>query len=171
MALSTVALGTADAQSGLKIGVVNVVRLLEESPQAKAMTAALQDEFAPRQRELQAMERELQQKQETFRRDSSVMGEEERLNLERQIRDGQRDLQRAQNEAIEDWNIRLNEERGKLNRLLLQQVQQYARDQKYDLVVADALYFSDAIDITGEVLEALQKQPATTSRSGSGSSR
>ncbi|HEX6998442.1 MAG TPA: OmpH family outer membrane protein [Gammaproteobacteria bacterium] len=155
----------------MKIGVVNVVRLLEESPQSKAVNAALQDEFAPRQRELQAMERELQEKQEMFRRDASVMGEEERLNLEREIRDGQRDFQRAQNEALEDWNIRLNEERGKLNRILLQQVQQYARAEDYDLVVADALYFSDAVDITSEVLEELKKQSATTSRSGSGSSQ
>src|SRR5690606_19658389 len=78
--------GTASAQN-IKIGVVNVVRLLEESPQSQAVNAALQDEFAPRQRELQARERELQQKAETFRRDAPVMGEEERLRLEREIRD------------------------------------------------------------------------------------
>lgn len=147
----------ANAQN-LKIGVVNVVRLLEEAPQSQAVNTALQDEFAPRQRDLVARERELREKQETFNRDAQVMGEEERLRLEREIRDGQRDLQRAQNEFLEDANIRRNEEVGKLQRTLLQQVQEYAREEDYDLVVADALFFSDSIDITSQVLDALRRQ-------------
>jgi len=155
--------GAAYAQI-LKIGVVNVVRLLEESPQSQAVNTALQDEFAPRQRELVAQERALQEKQETFRRDAPVMGEEERLRLEREIRDGQRDLQRAQNEFLEDANIRRNEEVGKLQRTLLQHVQQYAREEGYDLVVADALYFSEDIDITSQVLDSLRRAGSSSSR-------
>lgn len=155
--------GTAHAQS-LKIGVVNVVRLLEEAPQSQQVNQALQDEFAPRQRDLVAREQELRKKQETFNRDAQVMGEDERLRLEREIRDGQRDLQRAQNEFLEDANIRRNEEVGKLQRTLLQQVQQYARTESYDLIVADALYFSDGIDITSQVLDALRRQGGGASR-------
>ena len=33
----------------------------------------------------------------------------------------------------------------------------WAKDAKYDLIVTDAVYFSDAIDITDEVLAALKK--------------
>lgn len=141
---------------GLRIGVVNVTRLLEEAPQAQSAMGALQEEFAPRQRELQAMQRSLQEKQETYNRDGAVMGETERLNLEREIRDGQRDMQREQNEYIEDLNIRRNEELGVLQRSLLQEVQTYARDAGFDLVVADVLYYSSAIDITDEVLSGLE---------------
>ena len=43
-------LGVAHAQT--KIAVVNVPRLLDEAPQAKSAMQALQDEFAPRQREI-----------------------------------------------------------------------------------------------------------------------
>jgi outer membrane protein len=85
------------------------------------------------------------------------MGEAERLDLERQIRDGQRELQRNENEYVEDLNIRRNEEVGKLQREVLQQVQAYASTEKYDLIVADAIYFSPAVDITAAVLAALQK--------------
>ena len=88
------------------------------------------------------------------------MGEEERLNLERQIRDGQRDLQRTENEYLEDLNARRNEELGKLQREVLQRVQAYASAQKYDLVVADALYFSSAVDITAAVIAALNQPGA-----------
>lgn len=148
---------TANAQTeGLKIGVVNVTRLLEQAPQAQSAMAALQEEFAPRQRELAASQRSLQEKQETYERDGAVMGETERLNLERDITQEQRDMTRNQNEYIEDLNIRRNEELSNLQRSMLEEVQTYARDAGYDLVVADVLFYSSAIDITDDVLRGLE---------------
>jgi outer membrane protein len=157
LAAAVAASGAANAQGNLKIGVINVGRLLEQAPQSQAVNAKLQDEFAPRQRNIVAMRQKLQTQQETFQRDAPVMGEAERLDLERQIRDGQRELQRNENEYVEDLNIRRNEEVGKLQREVLQQVQAYASTEKYDLIVADAIYFSPAVDITAAVLAALQK--------------
>jgi outer membrane protein len=152
------AVGAAHAQeSGMRIGVVNVPRLLEQAPQAQAAMGALQQEFAPRQRDIVAVQRTLQEKQQTYERDGPVMGEAERLNLEREIRDDQRNLEREQNDYLEDLNIRRNEELSKLQRSLLQQVQAYARDVGYDLVVADVLYYSSAIDITDDVLQGLEE--------------
>ena len=147
---------TINAQESLRIGVVNVTRLLEQAPQAQAAMGALQEEFAPRQREIAALQQDLQTKQETYQRDGAVMGETERLNLEREIRDGERDLTREQNEYIEDLNIRRNEELSNLQRSLLEEVQAYAQSEGYDLVVADVLYYSNAIDITDAVLRGLQ---------------
>ena len=148
--------GAVNAQSALKIGVINVGRLLEQSPQAESVTKKLQDEFAPRQRDIQAMQKKLQDQQDRFQKDSQVMGEEERTALERQIRDGQRDLQRMQNEYLEDLNVRRNEEVGKLQRDVLVKVQDYARAQKYDLVLGDAIFVSTALDITDQVLAVLK---------------
>jgi outer membrane protein len=91
LAAAVVASGVASAQGNLKIGVINVGRLLEQAPQSQAVNAKLQDEFAPRQRNIVAMRQKLQTQQETFQRDAPVMGEAERLDLERQIRDGQRE--------------------------------------------------------------------------------
>jgi outer membrane protein len=164
--LAMAALAPAHAQTALKIGVVNFGRLVEQAPQAEAVTKKLQTEFGSRQAELEAKQKKLETQQETFRRDSAVMGEEERLNLERQIRDGQRELQRDQNEYLEDLNIRRNEEVGKLQRDILQRVQAYASTQKYDLVVGDAIYFSGAVDITADVLKALQTQGAAPPGAG-----
>jgi len=154
VAVAAFASFTVEAQN-LKIGVVNFGRLLEAAPQAKAVSDKLQDEFASRQREIVAQRTKLQQQSETFQRDQQVMGEAERVNLERQIRDGQRELQRAENEYVEDLNIRRNEEVGKLQREVVQRVQAYAQAQKFDLIVADAVYFSNTVDITDEVLKVL----------------
>jgi outer membrane protein len=148
---------SAQTTAGLKIGVINVAKLLDQAPQAQAAMAALQEEFAPRQRDIVSMQKDLQQKQDTLQRDSAVMGEEERANLERDIREAQRNVQREQNEYTEDLNIRRNEELSKLQRSLLQEVQTYARNARYDLVVADVLFYSSAVDITEEVLKGLNQ--------------
>jgi outer membrane protein len=164
LTLAALTAGPVSAQNNLKIGVINVGRLLEQSPQSEAVTKKLQDEFGPRQRELQAQEQKLRTQQETFNRDAPVMSEEERLNLERQIRDAQRDLQRAQNEYLEDLNLRRNEEVGKLQREVLTKVQEFARAQQYDLVLADAIFVSTAVDITDAVLAVLKPGAAPAGR-------
>jgi len=148
-------LGVAHAE--MKIAVVNVPRLLDEAPQAKSAMQALQDEFAPRQKEIVAQQKELKTKEDKLNRDGAVMAENERRNAEKDLRDGQRELARKQNEYVEDLNLRRNEELGKLQRSLLQEVQTFARAANYDLVVGDGvLYVNESMDITAQVLGALQ---------------
>lgn len=154
-------LGAAHAE--LKIAVVNVPRLLEEAPQAKTAMQALQDEFAPRQRAIVATQKDLKAKEEKLTRDGAVMAENERRNAEKELRDGQREMQRKQNEYVEDLNLRRNEELGKLQRSLLQEVQTYARSANYDIVVGDGvLYVNESMDITAQVLNALQARFKTS---------
>jgi len=150
------------AHAELKIAVVNVPQLLEEAPQAKTALQALQDEFAPRQREIVAQQNALKAKDEKLQRDGAVMAENERRNAEKDLREGQRELQRKQNEYAEDLNLRRNEELGKLQRSLLQEVQVFARAGTYDLIVGEGvLYRADALDITAQVLSALQQRAKT----------
>lgn len=162
--------GNAFAQRDIKIGVVNVAQLLEQAPQSQAVNDLLTREFQTRQNDILGMRSKLQQQTEQFQRDSAVMGEDERLSLERQIRDAQRELQRTENEYLEDLNIRRNEELNKLQRALLQEVQNYARNEQYDIVVSDVLYFSTAVDITSAVLANLQRSGGSSSAAPSSSS-
>jgi len=159
-------LGAAQAQAQLKMAVVNVPRLLEEAPQAKGAMQALQDEFAPRQREIVTQQKDLKTKEEKLQRDGAVMAENERRNYEKDLRDGQRELARKQNEYVEDLNLRRNEELGKLQRSLLQEVQTYARAQNFDLVLGEGvLYRNESIDITAQILAALQARAKTSGTS------
>jgi outer membrane protein len=154
IAASALPLGAAQAQA--KIGVVNVARLLQESPQAQAASSSLEGEFANRKRELQTLERDLKTREEKLTKDGATMAEAERRNQEKSLRDSQRDFARKQNEFMEDLNVRRNEALGQLQRTVLQEVQTYAKTAGLDLVVADALYASPSVDITQQVLSALQ---------------
>ncbi len=155
----------ASAQE-LKIGVVNVPLLMDRAPQTKAAMDALEEEFAPRQREFAAKAKELEDFNAKLQRDAAVMGETERRNADKQLRDLQREVSRLQNEFQEDLNLRQNEELGNLQRSILAEVQQYAQDQGFDLVVGDGvLYASAAVIITEDVLRAIEANfNATSSR-------
>jgi outer membrane protein len=159
LALVTIAasaLPLAQAQAQAKIGVVNVARLLQEAPQAQAASSALEGEFAARKRDLQNMERDLKAREDKLQKDGATMAEADRRNQEKSLRDGQREFARKQNEFLEDLNVRRNEALGQLQRTVLAEVQTYAKAAGLDLVVADALYASATVDITSQVLTALQ---------------
>ena len=152
----------AHAQGNLKIGVINLGRVVEGSPQYAAAKKKIDDEFGPRQRDLEAMAQKLRTQQETLQRDAPVMSETERANLERQLRDGQRDLERTRNEVVEDFNLRQNEEIGLLQRDIILQARQYAIEQKFDLLLADqtVVFASTAVDITDAVIAVLKPTAA-----------
>ncbi len=146
----------ASAQE-VKIGVVNVPVLLDRAPQTKAVMDALQEEFAPRQREFIAKQKELEELSAKVQKDVAVMGETERRNAEKNLRDLQRDVARLQQEFREDLELRQNEELGNLQRSLLKEVQDYAQAQGYDLIVGDGVLFaSTAVNITEEILRAVE---------------
>lgn len=146
----------ANAQN-LKIGVVDFRRIIDEAPQSQEVAKKLEAEFNPRQAQLMTMTSDFEKRRETFLRDSAVMGADERGTKERELRDLQRDVERSQNEFMEDLNERRNEELQTLQNTLVTRVRTWAKDAKYDLIVTDAVYFSDALDITDEVLAALKK--------------
>ena len=148
----------------LKIGVVNVPLLMDRAPQTKAAMDALQEEFAPRQREFAAKAQEFEELNAKLQKDAAVMGETERRNADKQLRDLQREVARLQTEFQEDLNLRQNEELGNLQRSLLAEVQAYAQTQGFDLVVGDGVLFaSSAVNITDDVLRAIETSFNATS--------
>lgn len=155
LALSAFALPAA-AQD-LKIGVVSLQAIVERAPQTKAVMDDLREEFAPREREILAKQKEFEDLQAKVQKDQAVMGETERRNAEKTLRDLQRDFTRLRTEYQEDSNLRQNEEFGVLQRSILKEVQDYAQQAGYDLVVGDGvLYVSGTVNITEEVLRAVE---------------
>jgi outer membrane protein len=152
------ALAMLPAWADPKIAVVNPQRLVEESPQGKAVQESMRAEFAPRQRTLQQQEATLKAKQEKLQKDAVTMSDEQRVRADKELRDGARDLQRAEGEFNDDVQARRNEELSKLQRTLLEEVRTYAKAQNYDIVLSGeaVLYSASATDITPAVLSALQ---------------
>ncbi|MEF3076383.1 MULTISPECIES: OmpH family outer membrane protein [unclassified Methylobacter] len=144
----------------LKIGFVNIPAVLEKAPQAEKAKKRLEKEFSPRDKQLVAQQKEIQNLEEKMARDSSVMGESERRNLEKDILNKKRDAKRAQQEFSEDFNLRRNDELGKLQRRIVEVIREIAKDQNFDLLLTDGvIYASEQIDVTSQVQEKLSRSP------------
>ena len=150
--LSALLAASAWAQVNLRIGFINAERVLLEAPQTEVALRRLQDEFAPRERNLLAVQNQLKEKEEKYRRDAEVMGADERASIERELRDGVRDLQRDQEEYREDLNVRRNELLAEAQRGVAVHIEAYARAQGFDLILQNAVYFSAAVDITDSLV-------------------
>jgi outer membrane protein len=161
----------APARADLKIGVVQYARLMQESPQAKAAQEALRGEFAGKQKELQTQQAALKAKEESLQKDGATMTLDQRTKVEKDLRDGNRELQQKVQEYQDDFNARQNEELSKLQKALVEEVQVYAQGEKFDLVLADGVIFaSPALDITPQVLAALQAHGVRAPAAGGSSS-
>lgn len=143
-------------QAETKIGFVDTVKLMEAAPQAKSAQSKIEKEFAPREKELVALQRQIKTKEDKLTRDGAVMSESERSKLEREILSKRRDLKRSQEEFRDDLNIRRNEVLAKLQKDMYEAVVALAKEQKFDLIMSQGVvYSSDRIDITASVLKKL----------------
>jgi len=157
--VALMAMTVSAVANDLKVGFVNAVRITAEAPQAEAARAALEREFAERDQELVALQRETSRLEERLQRDAAVMSESEQRELERRVLSGQRELRRMQEEFREDFNIRRNEELSRLQQHIVQTIDDYAEEQGFDLILSDGVVFaSERIDITSRILERLAEQ-------------
>ena len=139
----------------LKLGVVNSDRILRDSAPARAAMQKLEAEFSKRDRELQEMGARLKSSAERFEKDAPVMTETDRIRRQRELSELDREFQRKQREFREDFNQRRNEELQALLERTNRIIRQMAEQEKYDLIVQEAVYFNPRIDITEKVLRAL----------------
>ena len=160
--LGSVAMAAALALSGrptmaeeLKIGYVSAERIVRDSVPAKAAEQKLSQEFAKRGKDLQETDSKLKAAAEKLDKDSPVLSEAERSKRQHELQDLDREFQRRRREFQEDLNQRKNEEFQNLLERAQRIVRALAEQEKFDLILQDALYVGPQIDITDKVLHAL----------------
>ena len=156
-ALAAALLTTAPAvrAEDLKVGVVNSDRILRDSQPARAAMQKLEAEFSKRDKDMQEMGARLKTSAERFEKDGPIMSESDRVRRQRELAEMDREFQRKQREFREDFNQRRNEELQGLLERTNRIIRQIAEQEKYDLIVQEAVYFNPRIDMTERVLRAL----------------
>ena len=154
LALLSVYSGSAFAEA--KIGFVDVAKLSESAPQIRSAQMKMDAEFGSREKEIIALQREIEAMEEALARDGAVMSDTERSKKERAILGKRREGKRAQDEFRDDINIRRNEILRKVNTEIGKAIEAYAKRNNFDLILAQGvMYNSDKVDITENVLKEL----------------
>ena len=155
--LLTLALCAQSAE--LKVGYVQVDKILQEAPQTAESGKKLEREFSPRSQELDRMAKQIKELEAVLDKDGLTITEAERRNKERDVQNIKIEFQRKQRELREDINLRKNEELGTLQDRINKAVQSVAKAESYDLVMYSGVaYAADKIDITDKVLKLLGKK-------------
>ena len=144
-----------DGSRGARIAVVNVERLLSESPRAQAVAARIDAEFAPRRQQIQAEVRRLRDLSEKLAHDAPQLSDREHLERSREIGDLERAVRRDQAVLQEDLFERRMEDRSRMAERISAIIASLRAQQGVDLVLTRTVWHRPALDITDQVSRML----------------
>jgi outer membrane protein len=146
--------GQAQAQD-FRVGFVNTDRIFREANSAKSAQVKLEQEFSRREKELTDLGNALKAASEKFEREAPTLPEAQRGQRQKALLDQDREFQRKRREFQEDLNARKNEELQQVLDRANRVVKQVAEQEKYDLILQEAVYINPKHDITDKVIKAL----------------
>ena len=146
LVLSVAVFAAQAASAEVKVGFVNVAKVLELAPQAEAARNRIEQQ----QKDVRSLEDRLV-------KNAAVLSESERQRNETEIRAAKRELRRAQDEFREDLNLRRSQELSKLQQKVTEVIQVLAKAEEYDLIISDGVIFAGKrVEITDKILERLR---------------
>jgi len=149
-----VAAGAANAQ--LKVGVVDLQKVLQGTAEIKQAEADLKARFGPKQDELASAERELAKLQQDYEANQTKYTEAALADLAARIQSRQRVYQRNAQGLQDEVNRDRQDILSRVGQRLQEIVKKVAEAQAFDLVVdaQSTLYVKPAIDISAAVTTA-----------------
>lgn len=149
-------------QTTVRIGYVDMQRLLDQAPQVLAARDRLQQEFAARDASLGKDETRLAALRDALDKERPTLSADQIAARERDIDALAGSVRRARERMQAELKTRSAQELDQSWQAISNAVVEYARRQHYDLVVpSPVIYASPAIDITDAVLADLRRQQPT----------
>ena len=143
---------------GTKIGVVDLQKIMQTSTQMKGIQEKLEKEFKPRRDKLVVMEDGLKKDMEKFKRDTAIMSQTQRKDLEKQIVGTQQQFEREGQQYQQELSTAHNEAMEAFYNKIRAAIAKVAVSEKYDLVFQkDAAPFSvEKLDVTAKVMQEIK---------------
>jgi outer membrane protein len=145
------------AASG-KVGVVDVRQAIVATSEGKQASAELQSQFAPRQAELEALNKQITDIRQRLSVGAEKLSADEGARLQRQGEVLSRQLQRKQDEYQEDVNAAQADVVDRIGRKLVDVLDRYSRENGFVIVFdssaqnSPVLYKSTQIDVTQDIV-------------------
>lgn len=147
----------ANSAASAKIGVLNVQGAIAGTAEGKQASAELQAQFAPRQTELQNMQKQIEDIRQRLQTGGDKLSQEEQARLQRQGETLTKQAQRKQEDYNDDVQAALGEVRDRIGRKLVDIVDKYARDNGYTAILDSSSQTSGIIyaadDVTPQIVK------------------
>jgi len=147
---------------GIKIGFVDLDKALRELPEAQAGAANLNRQIEARQKEIEAKRQQIETFQRNLEKEFPKLSNAQRQEKEAQLQAMVMNLQKYQRKAQDEISMQRNEILEKIQNRLVRVVSQIGESGHYTIILNDksVLYVNGAIDLTQQVVAAMEKQPA-----------
>ena len=152
------------AASGGKIAVLNVRQAIVTTAEGKQASAELQSQFAPRQNEMEALNKQINDIRQQLAANQTTWSDEQKAKAQTQ---GQRlaaQLDRKNNELQEDVNAAQGDVVDRIGRKMMEVLDRYARENGYVAVFDSSaqnspiIYASNNVDVTQDIIRLYDQQ-------------
>jgi outer membrane protein len=145
----------ASAQDKVKIGFIDLQRVISESQAGKKAKERFDSELKKVEAELLKERQEVERLKSDFDKRSVLLKEEERRNLEKEVQRRVVGYQRSMRDYQEELRQREGEMTGEILKEIEKIVAEVGKSEKFTLILerAQILYTDQAIDITNRIIE------------------
>jgi outer membrane protein len=147
-----------------KVGVINIRSAIVATAEGKQASAELQSQFAPRQSEIENLNKQIGDLRQRLSACEGKCSQEEIARLTTQGQKTTQKLDRMQNEYQEDVNSAQGEVIDRIGRKMVDVLDRYARENGYTVVLDSSaqgnpiLYASTQVDVTQEIIRLYDSQ-------------
>jgi outer membrane protein len=171
--LATAGIAFAQGAAPTRVGIINIQAAIIGTREGQAAAKELESKSAPKKKELEKLQAEIQGMREKLNRMGSVGSEDQKQALMRDIDQKTKSF----NRQVEDAQAELDQEQGRvLNELggkLLAVLDKYAKDNGYAVILdvsqqnTPVLFAANGIDVTQEVVALYDKNAPAAPAAGS----
>ncbi len=148
---------TASSPKVLKIGVVDVRAVVQESPQLQALNLQLTQKYKPREQAIIAAQVKFKAEEDKYNKTAGALSDSERTKLQNSLIFDRANLQAMITSFQQDLDNEQNSDMQKLLSQVASIVNDIAKKEHYDLILqADSVPYANAdLNITKAVLRNL----------------
>ena len=143
------------AAQPIKIGVVDVQQVLNQSQRGQAVKQKLEQERLGRQKELDTRQQELVKLQAEYEKQAPVLSEQAKREKKEAVERRFRDARRVAEDANRDFEKRVREAEMETTREIFAVIQEYGKDQGFSVVLerSSIVFGAAAVDVTADIIK------------------
>ena len=160
------AVGAYAQQAPAKVGVISVQGAIVGTKDGQKASQELETKFNPKKKEFDTRQSEVAQLQDQYNKGGSVMNEEKRTQLARDVDEKKKRLERDMQDANEELQGEQQRVLQGLGQRMMAVIEKYAKDNGYTIILdvsnpqTPVLYASSGIDITQDIVQLYDKSSA-----------
>ncbi len=149
--------------AGVKIGVVNVQKIVFNCKRGKQAKAQWEKEFAQKKKEIEKKQKEIERLREELKKNAAVLSEKAKKKKEEELRRKTLELQFAKQEAMKYLQQRNMELVDAILKDVLKKIEEFGKKNGYTLIIdvsGKVVYRDKKVDLTDTMIKLMDQGTA-----------